>query len=94
MVPASSYLKLNLGLSDILLAATAAGNLLGLSDLGADGLRRKLWSVCVAMLRRKITYIGAEVLKGETLDSVDAELGVGLDNGETAGHYTSNTIVS
>lgn len=41
VVPKSSYLKLNLGLSDILLAAAAAGNLLGLGDLGADGLGRK-----------------------------------------------------
>lgn len=45
------------------------------------------------MLRGKITYIGAEVLKGETLDSVDAELGIGLDNGETAGHYTVTPLL-
>jgi hypothetical protein len=32
------YLKLNLGLGDVLLTAAAAGNLLGLSNLGADGL--------------------------------------------------------
>lgn len=43
IVPVGSYLKLNLGLSDILLAAAAAGNLLGLGDLGADGLTRKFW---------------------------------------------------
>lgn len=33
-----SYLELNLGLGNILLAAAAAGNLLGLSNLAADGL--------------------------------------------------------
>lgn len=31
------------------------------------------------------TYIGAEVLKGVTLDGVDAQLGVGLDDGEATG---------
>jgi hypothetical protein len=40
---------------------------------------------------KKNTYIGAEILKGETLDSVDAELGVGLDNGEATGHYTATS---
>lgn len=34
----NSYLKLNLSLSNVLLAAAAVGNLLGLSNLGADGL--------------------------------------------------------
>ena len=34
----SSYLKLNLGLSNILLAAASVGNLLGLGDLGTDVL--------------------------------------------------------
>jgi hypothetical protein len=33
-----AYLKLNLGLGDVLLATTAAGNLLGLGDLVSDGL--------------------------------------------------------
>jgi hypothetical protein len=37
---------------------------------------------------REETYLGAEVLKGETLDSVDAQLGVGLDNSETARNCT------
>lgn len=36
------------------------------------------------------TYVSAEVLKSETLDSVDAELGVGLDNGETTGDYSTS----
>ena len=36
--------------------------------------------------RYEITYVGAEVLKRETLDSVDAQLRVGLDNGETTGN--------
>lgn len=60
-----TYLKLNLGLSNVLLATAAAGNLLSLCDLVLDGL-------C------------AEVLKSVALNSVDAELGAGLDGGETA----------
>lgn len=35
------------------------------------------------------TYVGAEVLKRETLNSVDAQLGVGLDNGESTGDCSS-----
>ena len=31
-----------------------------------------------------MSYIGAEVLNGVSLDGVDAELGVGLDNSESA----------
>jgi hypothetical protein len=62
------YLELNLGLSNVLLATAAAGNLLGLGDLVADGL-------------------GAEVLQGVSLDSVDAQGRVGLDSGESTGHY-------
>jgi hypothetical protein len=61
------YLKLNLGLSNVLLATAAAGDLLSLRDLVLDGLN-------------------AEVLKSVTLNSVDAELGTGLDGGETAGN--------
>lgn len=34
-----AYLKLNLGLSNVLLAATAVGDLLGLSNLVADSLK-------------------------------------------------------
>lgn len=60
-------LKLNLGLSNVLLATAAASDLLSLRDLVLDSLR-------------------AEVLKGETLNSVDAELGAGLDGSETAGN--------
>lgn len=44
-------------------------------------------------MQRKITYIGAELLKREALDSVDAELGVGLDNGEATGHYTGTPLL-
>ena len=33
-----SYLQLDLGLRDVLLAPTAVGDLLGLGDLGPDGL--------------------------------------------------------
>lgn len=59
-------LQLNLSLSNVLLAATAAGNLLGLSDLRLDGL-------------------GAEVLDGVSLNSVDAHGRVGLNDGESTG---------
>ena len=38
----SAYLELNLGLSDVLLAAVAAGNLLGLGNLGADVLIERI----------------------------------------------------
>lgn len=40
-----------------------------------------------------MTYVGAEVIKGETLNSVDAELGVGLDNGEATGHYSASALL-
>lgn len=40
-----------------------------------------------------MTYIGAEILKGETLDSVDAKLGVGLDDGEATGHYSVSPLL-
>ena len=59
-----TYLELNLGLSDVLFATVAAGDLLCLRNLVLDSL-------------------GAEVLKSVTLNSVDAELGAGLDGGET-----------
>ena len=58
-------LKLDLGLSNVLLATAAAGDLLSLRNLVLDGL-------------------SAEVLKSVTLNSVDAELGAGLDGSETA----------
>jgi hypothetical protein len=38
-----TYLKLNLGLSNILLTSAAVGNLGSLSDLGLDGLGRKVF---------------------------------------------------
>ena len=59
-----TYLKLNLGLSNVLFATVAAGDLLCLRNLVLDSL-------------------GAEVLKSVALNSVDAELGAGLDGGET-----------
>lgn len=40
------------------------------------------------------TYVGAEVFQGVTLDGVDAQLGVGLDNSETARHCHWEGIVS
>jgi hypothetical protein len=39
-------------------------------------------------IAKEETYVGAEFLEREALDGVDAELGVGLDNGETTGHYS------
>ena len=62
-----TYLKLNLGLSNVLFATVAASDLLCLRNLVLDGL-------------------SAEVLKSVTLNSVDAELGAGLNSGETAGN--------
>lgn len=69
-----TYLKLNLGLSNVLLAAASAGDLLSLRNLVLDGL-------C------------AEVLKSVTLNSVDAELGAGLDGCETAGNCSGIALV-
>lgn len=84
-----AYLKLNLGLSNVLLAATAVGNLLGLSNLVADSLKLEhhmLVSHALSQKKSDATYLGTEVLKGKTLDGVDAQLRVGLDNGEATGH--------
>jgi hypothetical protein len=64
MSSSETHLQLDLGLSNILLASAAVGNLLGLSDLGSDGF-------------------SAEVLKGVSLNSVDAEDGVGLNGSES-----------
>lgn len=69
-----TYLKLNLGLSNVLFATVAASNLLCLRNLVLDSL-------------------GAEVLKSVTLNSVDAELGAGLDGGETAGDCVGFVLV-
>ena len=69
-----TYLELNLGLSDVLFATVAAGDLLCLRNLVLDGL-------------------SAEVLKSVTLNSVDAELGTGLDGSETARNCSHVTLV-
>jgi hypothetical protein len=69
-----TYLKLNLGLSNVLFATVAAGDLLCLRNLVLDSL-------------------GAEVLKSVTLNSVDAELGAGLNSGETAGDCVHLALV-
>lgn len=74
-------LKLNLSLSNVLLAAAAAGNLLGLGDLVPDGLHSV--SLCIPTVFSGYAYIGAEVLNRVSLDGVDAELGVRLNNGES-----------
>jgi hypothetical protein len=39
------------------------------------------------------TYVDAEVLKGVTLNSVDAQLGVGLNNGESTRHCPRRMLV-
>lgn len=49
LVSKGSYLKLDLGLGDVLLATATAGNLLGLGDLGTDGLERRYELVVVEM---------------------------------------------
>lgn len=36
--------------------------------------------------------LDAEVLKGESLDGVDAEDGVGVHDGEATGHYTQSQL--
>ena len=69
-----TYLKLNLGLSNVLFATVAAGDLLCLRNLVLDSL-------------------SAEVLKSVTLNSVDAELGAGLNSGETAGDCVHVALV-
>jgi hypothetical protein len=38
-------------------------------------------------------YLGAEFFKGVTLNSVDAELGVGLNNSESTRHCAQNMLV-
>ena len=83
-----AHLKLNLGLSDVLLAATAACDLLGLSDLVSDGLYILSASEPLETFVA-YAYLSAEVLEGETLNSVDAELGAGLDGSETTRDYYS-----
>lgn len=39
-------------------------------------------------------YVGAEVLKSEALNGVDAELGVGLNNSEATGHYPTRLLLA
>ena len=51
IVNTGPYLKLNLGLGNISLAAAAAGNLLGLSNLGTDGLAGKYQLAWVVISR-------------------------------------------
>jgi hypothetical protein len=79
-----AHLELDLGLGDVLLAATAACDLLSLGDLVSDGL------CFLSALERLVVsltyaYLSAEVLKRVTLDGVDAELGAGLDGSESTG---------
>ena len=83
-----AHLKLNLGLGDVLLAATAACNLLSLGDLVSDGL----YLLSASGLLQHFpayAYLSAEVFEGEALNSVDAELGTGLNGSETTGNYRS-----
>lgn len=81
-----AHLELDLGLSNVLLAAAAACNLLGLGDLVSDGLYSlSAFEPLEPFLVH--AYLSAEVLEGETLNSVDAELGAGLDGSETTRDY-------
>jgi len=48
-----------------------------------------LVSIQIAAFSPTNTYLGAEVLKRETLNGVDAELGAGLDGSETTRDYNS-----
>lgn len=77
-----THLELNLGLSNILLAAAAAGNLLGFRDLTPDSLRG-ISSIHLGD-GLYIPYLCAEVLQRVGLHSVDAELRAGLHNGESS----------
>ncbi len=58
-------------------------------DVGHGDLRRA--AVAAGHLLRlgelRAHSLDAEVLKGETLDGVDAEDGVGVHDGEATGHY-------
>lgn len=77
-----TYLELDLGLGNVLLAAVSAGNLLSLRDLVPDGLSTH--QHMPLSIPNSASYLGGEVLQGVALDGVDAELGAGLDNGESA----------
>lgn len=81
------YLKLDLGLGDVLGAAAAAGNLLCLGDLAPHSLNIMSAYLCGCVPRRKTeTYLGTEVFKRVTLNGVDAELRTGLDSCEATGN--------
>lgn len=59
-----TYLELNLGLSNVLLATTTADNLLGLGDLGTDGLS--------AEVLKSVTLDGVDAELGAGLDNGEA----------------------
>jgi hypothetical protein len=80
----NAYLKLNLGLGDVSLAAVSASDLLCLADLVPDSLFRHQ-SLLRLPFHDVCSYLGAEVLQCVALDSIDAEDGVGLHNGESTG---------
>lgn len=46
----------------------------------------RLEIIALVLLSRRQTYVGAELLQRVTLDGVDAQLRVGLDNGEATRH--------
>jgi len=79
-----AHLKLDLGLGDVLLAATARCDLLSLGDLVSDGLN--FVNILSSLLSSYFAYLSAEVLERVALNSVDAELGAGLDGSETTRH--------
>lgn len=77
-----THLELDLGLSNVLLAAVSASNLLRLCDLVPDSLVTRQSHVAPHL--SNIVYLYAEVLQWVSLDCVDAELRVGLDGREAA----------
>lgn len=89
-----TYLELNLSLGNILLAATAAGNALGLSKLGLDSLVELAHHGRHGYHMTNGAYLRAEVLKGEALNGVDAELRVGLNDGESTRDYIEVALVT
>lgn len=81
-----TYLQFNLSLRDIDLASVTASNLLCLRDLVPYVLHHPSVSRSATLCRRCKSYLGAEVLKRKALNSVDAEQGAWLHNGEATGH--------
>lgn len=93
-----TYLQFDLGFRNVLLAPGAGSYLLRFGDLGFDRLQFHQtvgffffllsFVVSVRELACRITYVRAKVLNWESLDCIDAQGRVGLNDGESAGNYT------